>query len=146
MADNIFDPDNPAHAKALGMLDRDLIAWITTLGSDGSPRAVPVWFLWHDGTISILSEPVSHKVTHIRSDPRVLVHLHAGGPTGDDVVVLRGTATLTPDGAAGWIERFREPYTAKYAESIAAFGIPAEALAQKFSTLIEFRPRHLLAW
>ena len=128
------------------MLDRDLIAWITTLGSDGSPRAVPVWFFWHDGMMSILSEPGSHKVAHIRSDPRVLVHLHAGGPTGDDVVVLRGTATVTPDGAAEWIERFREPYTAKYAESIKAFGIPAEALAQKFSTLIEFRPQHLLAW
>lgn len=76
----------------------------------------------------------------------MLVHLHAGGPTGDDVVVLRGTATVTPHGAAQWIEQFREPYTAMSATSIKAFGIPAEALAQRFSTLIEFRPRHLLAW
>ena len=146
MTDDIFDPGNPVHAKALGMLQRDLMAWITTLGSDGSPRAVPVWFLWHDGGMSILSEPDSHKVAHLRADPRVLVHLDAGGPTGDDVVVLRGTATVTPDGAAEWIARFREPYTAKYAGAIEAFGVPAEALAQKFSTLIEVRPEHLLAW
>ena len=146
MTETIFDPHDPVHAKALGMLERDLIAWITTSGSDGSPRAVPVWFLWHDDLMTILSEPDAHKVGHIRSDPRVLVHLHAGGPTGDDVVVLRGTASVTPDGAAAWIDRFREPYSAKYVQAIEAFGIPAEALAARYSTLIEFRPEHLLAW
>lgn len=57
MTENVLHPDNPVHEKALGMLDRDLIAWMTTLGSDGSPRAVPVWFFWHDGMMSILSEP-----------------------------------------------------------------------------------------
>jgi PPOX class probable F420-dependent enzyme len=146
MSTTIIDPNDPVHAKAVGMLERDLIAWITTIGSDGSPRAVPVWFLWADGSLAILSEPGSHKVAHLRSDPRVLVHLNAGGPFGDDVVVLRGTASIIPDGATAWLERFHEAYVAKYAEAIEDYGMPVEAIPQKFSTLIEVTPQHLLAW
>ncbi|PWD51041.1 hypothetical protein C8046_10670 [Serinibacter arcticus] len=141
-----FDPENDAHAKALGMLERDLIAWIVTTAEDGSPRAVPVWFFWHDGRLSILSEPGSHKVAHVRRGSPVLVHLQAGGPFGDDVVVLRGSAEVLDRGTLSWLEDHREAYSAKYAEAIEAYGMPIEDIVEKFSTVLTFTPEHLLAW
>lgn len=146
MTDTIFDESDATHAKALGMLERDLFAWVTTVAADGSPRAVPVWFFWHDGILTILTEPDSHKVHHIRRGSPVLVHLNAGGQFGDDVVIMRGDAQLHPDAALAWLEDFGDAYQAKYADAIAAYGMPLEQIAAKFSTRIDFTPRHLLAW
>ncbi|MCR2809565.1 MULTISPECIES: pyridoxamine 5'-phosphate oxidase family protein [unclassified Microbacterium] len=146
MGTSIFNDTDETHVKALRMLERDLIAWIVTLAADGSPRAVPVWFFWHDGVLTILSEPDSHKVENIRRGSPVLVHLDAGGQFGDDVVVLRGDAHLAPGTGVEWLGRFREPYLGKYAEAIADYGMPADAIAERFSTRIDFTPTHLLAW
>jgi hypothetical protein len=43
MTTDLFDPTNPTHTKALGMLDRDLIAWFTTVDGDARPHAVSAW-------------------------------------------------------------------------------------------------------
>lgn len=146
MTTSPFDESNPAHTKALTMLERDTIAWIVTTTSEGEPRAVPVWFFWHDGQLSILTEPDSHKVAHVRRGSPVLVHLQAGGEFGDDVVVLRGPARISEQTTAQWLERFREPYTAKYLAAIEAYGTPIDDIVAKFSTVIEVVPEHVLAW
>ena len=146
MSQSPFDPSDPTHAKALGMLERDRIAWIVTTTAGGEPRAVPVWFFWHDGVVSVLSEPGAHKVAHVRRGSPVLLHLQAGGEFGDDVVILRGSARILDEPASVWIERHREPYTAKYAEAIEASGMPADDMVEKFSVVIELTPEHVLAW
>ncbi|WP_159501212.1 pyridoxamine 5'-phosphate oxidase family protein [Microbacterium sp. 18062] len=143
---DLFRADDPATEKHLRMLSGDLIAWFTSIGSDGAPRAVPVWFFWHDGRISILSEPDTVKVANVKRDPRVLVHLNAGGPHGDDVLVLRGTVEVVDGGASDWIARHHEPYEEKYREAIAAYGTPLERFAETFSTLIVFTPERVLGW
>jgi nitroimidazol reductase NimA-like FMN-containing flavoprotein (pyridoxamine 5'-phosphate oxidase superfamily) len=38
-------------------LRSDIIAWLTTVGSDGRPYTVPVWFLWDGETILLFSQP-----------------------------------------------------------------------------------------
>ncbi len=144
--DELFDAGDPATEKHLRMLATDLIAWFTTIGKDGAPRAVPVWFFWDEGRIYVLSEPGTVKVANIRRDPRVLMHLNADGPHGDDVLVFRGTVEVADGGVTEWLERFREPYEAKYREAIAAYGMPLEKMAEVFSTLITFTPTHKLGW
>ena len=146
MTTDLLDPTNPIHAKALGMLDRDLIAWFTTVGADGRPHAVPVWYLWHDDGITVLTEPASVKATNLRRGSPALVHLHAGGESGDDVVVLHGTATVTDGAAAQWISRFGDVYGRKYRDAIAGFGVPVEALAERFSSVVRFTPDKVSAW
>lgn len=142
----MLDMSAPEYDKARGMLENDIIAWFTTIGDDGVPHAVPVWFFWHDGRILVFSQPETVKVQHVRAGSPVLVHLHAGGPHGDDVVILTGTAEVSARSAAEWTEEIREPYLAKYAEAIEGFGLPVEALNERYSAALVFTPEKILAW
>ncbi|MFE1644486.1 pyridoxamine 5'-phosphate oxidase family protein [Microbacterium sp. P01] len=141
-----LDPANPEHEKALRMLEHDLIAWITTIGKDGTPRAVPVWFLWQDGRVFIMSEPTAGKVAHIRRGSPVLVHLQAGGEFGDDVVILHGSAEISPQPTAEWFATHGDTYGQKYAAAIEDYGTPADQLPGVFSSLIVFTPARVQTW
>jgi PPOX class probable F420-dependent enzyme len=143
---DILDSANPAHEKALRMLRTDLIAWFTTVDSHGSPHAVPVWFFWHGGRVVVFSEPQTVKVQHVRRGSPVLVHLQAGGPFGDDVLVLNGRAEVSERPAAEWLAEFGDAYTAKYAEAAADFGMTLDEMPQRFSTALVFTPERVLTW
>lgn len=146
MSDVLLDPADSANAKAIGMLESDTIAWLTTVADDGTPHAVPVWFMWHDERVVVFSEPDTVKVRHIRRGSRALVHLNAGGPHGDDVVILTGTATIDDAPAATYVERFRDAYIEKYSDAIAAFGMAPDDLLAKYHAVIVMTPERVLAW
>jgi PPOX class probable F420-dependent enzyme len=142
----LLNLDDPIHAKALRMLDDDLIAWFVTTARDGSPRAVPVWFLWRDGRIVLMSEPDTGKVAAVRRGAPVLIHLHAGGPFGDDVVILHGTAEIAEQSMTEWLAENRAAFVEKYVEAIDSYGTPMESIAEKYSTVIVFTPTRVQAW
>ena len=142
----LLNPSDPVHAKAQKMLENELIAWFVTTAPDGSPRAVPVWFLWQDGRMVIMSEPKTGKVAAVRRGAPVLMHLHAGGPFGDDVVILHGTAEISPQSMAQWLADNNDVYVAKYDEAIDSYGTPMDEIAEKFSTVIVFTPERIQAW
>ena len=106
------------------------VVWVTT---DGAPRAQPVWHLWHDGAMYVVSGgieqplPVAQRATvAVRSKERqadLLVEWAAdvdavapGSPLWDEVVPLLHARRLNaPDGdaqPARWaresvVQRFR---------------------------------------
>ena len=143
---SLLSSADPVHAKALTMLEHDLIAWFVTTAPDGSPRAVPVWFLWKDERMVIMSEPKTGKVAAVRRGAPVLLHLQAGGPFGDDVVILHGTAEISDQSMADWLTDNRDVYVAKYDEAIRDYGTPMDEIAEKFSTVIVFTPERIQAW
>ncbi|WP_322411738.1 pyridoxamine 5'-phosphate oxidase family protein [Microbacterium invictum] len=142
----LFTPGDPVHEKAQHLLDSELIAWFTTVGEDGTPHAVPVWFFWHDGAVWILTRPDSVKARQVRRGSRALVHLNTQGRFGADVVVLSGSARIIDQSAAEWLITVREPWTEKYVEAIEDFGMPVDELVQQFEAVIRMEPEKLLAW
>ncbi|MDL9981286.1 pyridoxamine 5'-phosphate oxidase family protein [Microbacterium sp. ASV49] len=142
----LLNPDVDVDAKALRMLENDLLAWFVTTARDGTPRAVPVWFLWHDGRVIVMSEPQTGKVAAVRRGAPVLMHLQAGGPFGDDVVILHGTAEIDARSTAEWLAEHHDAYLGKYAEAIDDYGVPLDDIAVKFSTIIVFSPGRIQAW
>ncbi|MET0784583.1 MAG: pyridoxamine 5'-phosphate oxidase family protein [Leifsonia flava] len=144
-ASALFDQANPAHVKALEKLDSEIIAWITTVRSDGAPRSVPVWFLWHEGTVLVMSEPTTAKVQAIRRGSAVQLHLETG-PFGSEVVILSGSAEISETDATGWLPRIRDAYSTKYAEAMADYGMDIEPIMAQFSSVIVFTPEKLSAW
>jgi PPOX class probable F420-dependent enzyme len=93
--------------SVLERLDREPLAWLCTLRSDGSPHQTPVWFVFHDATLWICSAEKNRKVRNVRLDPRVSVALEGGSAP----VVAEGRATLRPcDFSPDVIERFRTKY------------------------------------
>ncbi|WP_375383682.1 pyridoxamine 5'-phosphate oxidase family protein [uncultured Microbacterium sp.] len=146
MTGTIFDIALPAHEKALRMLERDLIAWITTIDAQGRPHAVPVWFMWHGERVVVFSEPGTQKVRHIRAGSPVLVHLQAGGTFGGDVVILNGHAEISERPASEWLAGFRDDFVEKYEAAIADYGMPLEKITETFSAAIVFTPEAIKAW
>ncbi|KRE22898.1 pyridoxamine 5'-phosphate oxidase family protein [Agromyces sp. Soil535] len=144
-AAGLFDLEEPAHRMALEQLQSELIAWFTTVNSKGEPHAVPVWFLWHDGEVIVLSEPDAAKVSHVRHGSPVLLHLQ-GDRFGNQVVVLNGTAELSDRSATEWLDEIGDAYGTKYAEGMEESGVGLEPIAEKYSTVIVVTPTKLMAW
>ncbi|MGI9822140.1 pyridoxamine 5'-phosphate oxidase family protein [Agromyces sp. Marseille-Q5079] len=140
-----FDADNEVHARALSRLASERIAWLGTISRSGHPHAVPVWFLWHEGAVVILSEPGAVKVRNATRDGRVLVHLESGHDE-EQLTVLQGTAEVLSDAATSWLPAIGEAYLAKYEHDLPPLKLTVESMAAKYSTIIRVTPEKLIAW
>lgn len=56
------------------------------------------------------------------------------------------TAVRSERTSTQWLEQIRDPHLEKYADGIAALGTEIDAMASRFSTVIEFTPSSLTAW
>lgn len=121
-------------------LRSDLIAWLTTVGSDGRPYTSAVWFLWENETILIFSQPKKQKVANLRKNPNVTVALD-GTDEGGDVVVVEGTAELLNDPAIS--AATVSAYKAKYGKQLQDMNWTPEAMAADYSQAIRVTPKRL---
>jgi PPOX class probable F420-dependent enzyme len=70
---------------------------LATIQADGSPLAMPVWFLHTVDALTMISEANTQKVRNLRRDPRVCVVAEAGGLPGLRSVTIRGRAEFLPE-------------------------------------------------
>jgi PPOX class probable F420-dependent enzyme len=101
----------------------DLLAGVRTatmasIGPDGQPHLVAMWFAVIDGDVCFETKAKSQKAVNLRRDPRISV-LVEDGQTYDDLrgVSLEGRAEVTDDADLLWrigvniFERYYGPYT-----------------------------------
>jgi PPOX class probable F420-dependent enzyme len=82
--------------------------WIATTRPDGRPHVSPVWGVVVDANVVVGMDPDTVKGRNIRAGSSVALHLESG----DDVVILEGTAELVDDDATmGWV---RTAFVSKY--------------------------------
>ena len=89
------------------------IALLATARADGTPLAMPMWFLHDAATVTMISEEGTKKVRHLRRDPRVCVVVESGeDPTHIRGVTVLGRAEFLTDGPErrALAERFHEKY------------------------------------
>jgi PPOX class probable F420-dependent enzyme len=117
-------------------IEREGIAWLTTVSSKNVPQPNPVWFLWNDGEFLIFSEPKQAKLANIRRNSGASLNLDSIG--GGGVVVFTGSAELFDKASlpAGVLGR----YVAKYAHGIASLGMTGESFLNQYSEGIRFSP------
>ena len=86
-------------------------AVVATVGRDGRPHAVPVWFTVHDGQIVFSTTSGSVKAKHLSRDRRVAVCVDEAAPPFAFVSV-RGSARLIPrpDDFLDWTTRIARRY------------------------------------
>ena len=116
-------------------LDADVVVWLTTVGRDQRPHAVPVWFWWDGDSFLIYSVP-GQKVRDIQANPNVALHLNTD-PVGGDVVRIEGTAKIDPTEAPA----YKIPgYLRKYREQIKGFDWTPKFFSDKYHFAIRVTP------
>lgn len=88
------------------------VAVLATLGADGAPDAIPMWFLHDADALFMLSVADTAKVRHLRRDGRVAVVVEAGTRADIRGVAVRGRALFLEDSATrrALVDRFHDKY------------------------------------
>jgi PPOX class probable F420-dependent enzyme len=123
-------------------LRSNMIAWLTTVGSDGRPYTVPIWFLWDGNTILMFSQPQKQKIRNLRKNARVTLALDET-KQGDDVVIVEGTAELLDNPE---ISVMLPAYVEKYGALIQGMGWTPESMAADYSRAIRVTPTKFRSW
>jgi PPOX class probable F420-dependent enzyme len=125
--------------RVVRRLREEEVAWLVTVGPDGTPEPSPIWFLWDGQSFLIYSKPNAPKVRNIQRSPAVALHLDSGAD-GEDVIILTGRAEVlaSSPGVADVPD-----YVAKYGAGIARIGLTPESMAATYSTAIRVTPTRL---
>lgn len=86
--------------------------WVSTVGPDGQPHAMPVWGAWLDGALWFSTGGRSRKRRNLAHEPRCAMTTQ----DPEQPVLLQGTAEIVRD--AGPIETFLAATNAKYGTQI----------------------------
>ncbi len=105
-------------AEVADYIDRHRTAVIASLGPDGVPHLVAMWYAVIDGTIWFETKAKSQKARNLRRDPTLSVLLE-DGETYDQLrgVSMEGRGTIVEDPEVLWQvgvnvwERYTGPYT-----------------------------------
>ncbi len=117
-------------------LERDVVAWLTTVAPDGRVQSSLISFL-HDGPdVFFYSQPGTPKLRNIAHSPLVSFHLQSDS-FGDHSLIIEGTAVI--DGTIPPLDA-HERYRAKYREPHAHWGLDFTQTARDFSVPIRIRP------
>ena len=129
--------------KARRLIEGSYVIWLTTVDASLTPQPRPVWFIWHEDSFLIYSQPRAHKLRHIFERPRVSLHFNTD-ETGDmDVVVFLGTAALDTTMAPA---HSVPTYLEKYRSGIRGLEMSPEQFSQTYSRAIRVRPSSMRGW
>jgi len=117
-------------------LERDVVAWLTTVAPDGRVQSSPISFLRDGADLFFYSQPNTPKLRNIAHSPLVSFHLQSD-PYGDHSLIIEGTAAI--DATIPPLD-VHERYRAKYTEPHAHWGLDFTQTALDFSVPIRIRP------
>lgn len=63
------------HDEVADLLDRPLIAHLSTLGKAGEPHTQPVWYAWDGSTVQVSITTQRQKYLNVSRDPRVALSI-----------------------------------------------------------------------
>lgn len=130
----LLDGDDTGWARE--HLERDVVAWLTTVAPDGRPQSTVISFLWDGDSILFYSRPDTPKLRNLAHSPRVAFHLQSD-PYGDHVLTVEGTASVDPDTLPS---DGHPAYRAKYREPLEHWGMDEAQTARDFCVPVRIRP------
>ncbi len=132
----LIDTSTEFGTRVQRRLDEEIVIWLTTQGSDGTPQPSPVWFLAEpDGHVLIYSQRDKPKVRNIEARPAVALSFNTT-PSGGDVVIFAGEARIDRDAPTA---SDNPAYVEKYRESIERLGYTPQQFADEYAVPIRIR-------
>ncbi len=139
-----------ADDEVAALLDEERVVTCATLGRDGWPHLMPLWYVVRDGTIWAWTYGKSQKVRNLERDPRITALVETGD-TYDQLqgVELVGHATLADDrdtvmavGRSVW-ERYTGQWSDDAAGAVAAMGAKRVAIIIDVAKTVSWDHRKL---
>lgn len=124
------------------MLRTDPVVWLSSVGGDGRPHVVPVWFHWDGERIVAFSKPSARKIGNLRGRPSVMLAVGTPGPAFE-VELIEATAELPEEPSSRLIPA---DFGAKYRELLHRAGLTVQRFAEIYSQPIVLRPTRFLGY
>lgn len=123
----MLDLTSARREQLIKRLQQELIIWIATVTPRGAPVSNPVWFHWDGEDIVIYSQPGSHRVRNLQSNPRVSLNLQGVDALGNNVAIIQGEARLKPGNQTippAYLDKYRKfLQTMNEAQMIAEYSV-----------------------
>jgi PPOX class probable F420-dependent enzyme len=137
-----------SEAELLELLDGERIAVVSSLGPQGWPHSMPLWFVPRDGEIWIWTYAKSQKVRNLERDPRATVLVETGREYGElRGAMIEAEAEIHRD--FGTVIGFAEELTLRYADGIDSIEGDAKAALEAQApkrVAIHFKPLRVATW
>ncbi len=104
--------------------------WFTSVRPDGRPHASPIWHVWCDGRIYVVTTGTAVKAANITRQPAVV--LHDSDPMNP--IIIEGTAALALEARPRIQPLFQKKYDWDLGES------------PDYDVIIAVTPTRLMAW
>lgn len=105
-------------------------SWMSSVRPSGKVHSAPVWHVWHDGCVYVVTQETAVKVRNIAHNPSVVItHQDPIEP-----IIIEGTAVLV----VGMTEELRPYFQQKYEWDIAT--------DDAYQAIVQITPTKIIAW
>ena len=132
----MLDLNSKAREQLAQRLKDEVIIWFTTVTPRGAPVSNPVWFYWDGEDIIVYSQPGSHRVRNLQTNPRVSLNLQGVDGLGANVVIIQGEARLRPGN-----QEIPPAYWEKYHKFLSSMS--EEQMIAEYSVEIRIKPQKI---
>jgi PPOX class probable F420-dependent enzyme len=137
-----IDTSTEFGAKVQQRLEDQLLAWLTTVSSDGTPQPNPVWFIWNHGAFVIFSQPNQTKLANIRRSGRVSFNLESIDE--ETITIFTGHAEVVPYESIS--RELLDRYAERYADGLKNLNMTRTEYEASYTVPIRFTPEKLRGW
>lgn len=132
--------ESPSGERAQDYLRQRKIVWLATVHPEGRPHIAPVWFLWDQNAVYILSRPGAQKVTNLLVNPSCSLAVD-DSENGHQPVAMDGIASLEP----GMLSpELLNRYVEKYGEMLTAMDWTVQRMIAAYTQVIRVVPKRFL--
>jgi len=122
--------DDPVLMRLLEKFAQADCCWFGSTRPDGRAHLAPIWHVWHEGRVYVVTQENSVRAANIAQQPAVSLAL----PDPMNVLIIEGEARVAPAAAAMLRPLYRQKYQ---------WDIDADT---DYGLIIEVTPRKIMAW
>src|SRR5262245_36050795 len=122
--------DDPNLARLIEKFAQAEACWFSSTRPDGRAHLAPIWHVWYEGRIYVVTQASSVRARNIAHQPAVSLSL----PDPINVLIVEGTARVTPEQKGALSPLFKTKYNWDFADD------------NPYNVIIEVTPTKIMAW
>lgn len=122
--------NGPVLAQLIEKFAQADACWFSSTRPDGRAHLAPIWHVWHEGRVYVVTQSSTVRARNIAVHPAVSLSL----PDTSDVLIVEGTARVTPEFEAALNPLFKAKYDWEFTKD------------SPYHHIIEVTPTKIIAW